>query len=662
MLKFETPEDFFNLIPTEPVQNIAFRKELHSLICKDDKLKKIYLEMCWAKPQIMFSSAFFTYNPQMPVGLRHVPFILRPKQIECIDSIKWHIDNGRNLAIDKSRKEGATELICKIFMVYWLLCPDSSFLVGSRSENFVDKSTELINGKLIGTHKCLFHKLLYTLHTMPQYLVPNFSKTHLQLINLENNSGINGESTNESFGAGDRSTSVLADELARIEPNIAQSIIESINDTSECCIYNSTQYKWGAAHPYNKLLKSGKVDVFVLGWESNPEKNIGFYISPKTGYIQITDLKYFRETYSGVFDNFTSTDLIDLTKIDWKDFEPYNFVADGGEGNFNAPRSIWFDSEDKRRSKRDVCQNILRIASGSADMVFDYALIARLRNSDQCLPKYSFEVKYDINETYIHNVKIKSSASVTAVKWWGILKNGRPSQEHNYLIACDISKGTGASNSVAAVVDVNSSELVGLYANPNVDEITFAEQVVALCKWIGGATKEAYLVWEANGPGETFGKRVIKLKYDFIYYDTNEKLKHPKKSKKPGWYSTKGMNGSKISLLNELSGALMERFRHNTQFNSLKVHDEQLINELESYVFFEGNIDVGLAAAQLETTGARYAHGDRVIAVGLAVLAMKHQPKAIGKLQQVYSPGTYGYRLEQTKRDLEAKKDKRFLY
>ena len=83
-IKFETPDDFFQLIPTEPVENIEFRKELHTLLCKDEKWKKVYLEMCWVKPQIMFNSAFFTYNPRKPVGLRNVPFILRPKQVEGI--------------------------------------------------------------------------------------------------------------------------------------------------------------------------------------------------------------------------------------------------------------------------------------------------------------------------------------------------------------------------------------------------------------------------------------------------------------------------------------------------------------------------------------------------------------------------------------------------
>lgn len=661
-IKFETPDDFFQLIPKEPIQNIGFRKELHSLICQDEKLKKLYLEMCWAKPQIMFDSAFFTYNPRMPAGLRNVPFILRPQQVEAIDALKYAIDDGHNIAINKNRDEGATEIICKLFIIYWLLSPNTSFLIGSRKEEFVDKSTELVNGRLIGTHKCLFHKLLYTLHTLPQYLVPQFVKTHLQLINLENNSGINGESTNESFGAGDRATAVLIDELARIEPTIAQSIIENINDVSDCCIYNSTHFKWGAAHPFNKLLKENKVKTFTLSWEGNPQKSVGLYKSPSKGIIKLEDLDYYKKTYLDVFNCYTKDDLIKVSSIDWKNHKPYNFVADGGDNNFNSPRSIWFDREEKRRNKRDLCQNVLRIPSGSSDMVFDFALIARIRNSDMIQPNYSFDIKYNITDNHLYNIKAKPSASVNSIKWWGELKSGRPNQDHNYIVACDIAKGTGASNSVAAICDVNTSELIGLYVNPNVDVTDFAEQVVALCKWVGGATKQAFLIWEANGPGETFGKRIIKLGYTFIYYDTNEKLRHPKKSKKPGWYSTKGMNGSKMTLLTELSAALIERFRNNNAFASIKVHDEQFTNELESYVFFEGNIDVGLAAAQLETTGAKYAHGDRVIAVGLAMLAMKHQPKAVVNLEKKYQLGTYGYRLEKAKEEADSKKDKRFLY
>jgi len=664
-LKFETPDDFFRAIPLDPVQNIVFRKELHQLLFKDEKLRKVYLEMSWVKPQILFNSAFFTYNPRKPIGLRNVPFILRPQQVEVIDIVKEAIDKGHNLVVNKNRDEGATELLCKLAMIYWLLSPETNILVGSRKEEYVDKATELVDGRLTGDHKCLFHKLLYTLYTLPKYLIPEFNKTHLQLHNLLNISAVKGESTNESFGAGDRATFVIVDELGRIEPTIAQSIVENINDVSDCCIFNSTHWNYGAAHPFNNLICEGKTKVAVLGWEFNPCKNVGLYRSSKRGIVEIKDISYFKQTWPGVFDSYKELEPININEIDWKGQKPYRLVADGGEGNFNSWRSCWFDKEEKRRSQRDIAQNILRIPAGSSDMFFDYALLAKIKNSWLKPPDIQGKVKYKLTEDCrIDKVTFETIASPNALKWWGKFERGRPDQSHNYIVACDIAVGTGASNSVMAVGDVNTKELVGLYVNPFIDIMNFAELVVATCKWVGGATKEAYLIWEAGGPGDTFDKCIYKLGYNFVYYQTDEKIpKRTKRHKHRGWRPTKGVNGTKFDLLLQLSGALQEGFKDKSKFESLKIHDEQLVNELQSYVFYEGRVDVGPVAAQLETSGAKFAHGDRVIAVGMIVLAMKYQPKAALTQNRSYGEGTFGHRMDERKRKVEeAKQNTRYLY
>lgn len=300
--KIDSPDKFLQAFPTNLKENIEKRQELHAKLATDVEAQKVYMEMCFTQPQIFFDSSLWTYDPRQPIGYKHRPFILRPKQRVFVDAIKDAIDNQHDLIADKSREEGATEVICKMFVLYWLLCPDTSFLVGSRKEDLVDGSVDFKNDRLIGAHQSLFHKIMYGVVNAPVWLRPQFSKKHLFLQNLDNNATIEGESTNESFGAGNRATAVLVDELARIEPDVAEYIIENIHDTSPTVIFNSTHFRYGAGHPYSKLIRSNKIKVVTLDYESNPEKNQGAYYSPVEGIVEILDTAYYKDNYPGLLD------------------------------------------------------------------------------------------------------------------------------------------------------------------------------------------------------------------------------------------------------------------------------------------------------------------------------------------------------------------------
>lgn len=300
--KIDSPDKFLSIIPTELRENIKFREEIHSFLTTDKGAQKLYMEMCFLKPQIAFNSCFWTYDARQPVGQRNRPFILRPKQSIAVEAIKDAIDEQHDLIVDKSRDEGATELICKMYDLYFWLVPDTSFLVGSRKEHLVDDSVEFSGGRLIGPHQCLFHKLMYGLVNLPVWANVTFSKKHCFLQNLDNSSQIEGESTNESFGAGNRATSVLVDEVARIEPSIANFIVDNVHDTSPCCLYNSTHFRWGSGHIFAKLLRSNKIPVVTLDWQDNPEKGQGLYRSPQEGIIELIDEEWWRLNHPEIFE------------------------------------------------------------------------------------------------------------------------------------------------------------------------------------------------------------------------------------------------------------------------------------------------------------------------------------------------------------------------
>lgn len=662
--KINSPEDLFlvlNGFPTNIIENIEARRELHKILADDEEKQSWYKAACLIKPQVAFDSAFWTYDPRQPPGYENRPFILRPKQRVMIDEIKDAIDSQHNLIVDKSREEGATEVICKMFALYWWLRPQVYFLVGSRKEDLVDKSVEYKESILVGPHQTLFHKIMYGIVNLPAWVKINISKKNCFLQNLENNSMIEGESTNESFGAGNRATAVLVDEVARIEPDVAQYIIDNIQDTSPCCIYNSTHFRWGSGHPYAKLLRSNRVTTVTLGFEDNPEKNKGMYWSPVEDIIEIKDIDYYRVACPEVFNEIEADKPFSYTqyreKIELLPDDIYNkcksikFVADGGESNFKRERSVWFDEQVARgRSKTDIAQNILRVPQGSADMFFDEATIHKLRSIYEREPNHVGDIKFKNIKNKLFDIYFEEGSLKKNFRWWGYLRNGSvPDLTHNYIVACDISRGTGASNSVMAVCDVNKNELIGLYVNPFIDVTDFAELAVATCKWLGNA----YLIWEANGPGDTFDKRISKLGYNRLYINVNERRMVRRRSLNRGWRSTPGPNGSKLDMLSHLDAALTESIKPERYYRYIIIHDKYLINELEDYIFMPGRVDADRSNSVVDDSGAKYAHGDRVIATGLCIIAMNEARPADLREKREPPTSSFEHRFRKWKEEQE---------
>ena len=664
----KSPESFLREIPRDIADNLEFRKRIHGKMSEDAGMYQAYLELCAMKPQILFNSAFWVYEARAEPGKQNIPFILRPQQDHGIDRLKHAIDNGHNLGFDKSREEGASELICKMFAAYFLLYSDMYFLVGSRVEDYVDKATTIKPDsqgvmRTYGNHKCLFHKILYAMTTLPSYMQPNLRKSHLLLENMDNNSKIGGEATTNNFGAGDRAKAVLVDECARIEPDIAQYIIDNIQDTTPCAIYNSTHFKWGSGHPYAKLINNGKCEFVTLGWEQNPVKNYGLYKSDDIDEITIKDIDWYRTQCPEVFDTmeagkpFVYSDLklkvAEMSDEVQEQMSYISFVADAGEESYGCDRSPWVDSQfDRGRSRQDMAINVFRKPQGSADQFFDDENLYRVERKYARDPDYTGTLKYNIHENRPVDVTFKRGGP-KVLKWWGPLPKGRPRQDHNYIVSCDISRGTGSSNSVATITDVNNSEIVGVYVNPFIDVTDFAELAIALCLWTGGGSRKTYLIWEANGPGDTFAKRVCKIGYSFVYYKVDERKKTRKRSgnKTYGWYSTTGINGSKNDLLSELDAAISESLMKNKRFPHLIMHDMDLIRECRDYIFLGDRIDVGLSSQVTESSGARYAHGDRVISAALAMLGMKEVPKAKAKFVQKVRKNTLLGRMQERKKE-----------
>ena len=291
----DSPKEFYNLIPVDPKENIEFRVNLHKMLSTDQKGQAVFMELCRQYMPIFFNAVAWTYNPW--TRLNH-PFILRPAQIPAVEVLDWCIENGKDVGINKSREEGASEISCKLFAAKVLLYEYVNFIVGSRKKELVDNH---------GDYYTLFAKVDNVFNCLPSWWLelsgydPKRNRKDMLLTIPLNSSSIVGETTNESFSAGSRATALLLDEFGRVDSATAIAIEGSVHDVSNCIIYSSTHWL-GSGHCFNQALSKETTRVVELIWHTNPTKNQGLYTSPEPGEIELIDVDWYKEKYPKVLE------------------------------------------------------------------------------------------------------------------------------------------------------------------------------------------------------------------------------------------------------------------------------------------------------------------------------------------------------------------------
>ncbi len=343
------------------------------------------------------------------------------------------------------------------------------------------------------------------------------------------------------------------------------AVLAATADATPCRIFNSTPK--GVGNAFSDIRRSGKVKVITLPWWQHPEKGAGLYYDDQ-----------------------------------------------------GRPRSPWYDAECARRtSKREIAQELDIDYLSSGDMFFDATILARIKTEDVRPPCLEGDLVYRADpETSAVSVEgFRRDGGKRRLRLWlNLDSKGNPPRDRNYVLGIDVSIGQGVSNSVISVADTLTREKVAELSDPHVPPHELARYAVALGQWFGGQIGFAYLCWEANGPGLIFGKEVQRCGYPCIHWRRQEEGSHPRDSSVPGWHSSRV---NKELLLGAYRAALA---RH-----ELVNRCEESINEALDYIYYP-NGSLGPARLVEDTSGARKAHGDRVIADALCVLALAEQPKA----------------------------------
>jgi hypothetical protein len=596
-------------IPKDPIANVRWRKQLLASARNNPAMQATLRKAC-AKSPIFFINAFGWTFLQKKIDESgkdkaaqgqgtHVPFITWWVQDQAILQLKDAIDNGHQGLMHKSRDMGATWLVLAVFQWYFQFRPFTTFLEISRKEKLVD---------MRGNMASLFEKHRYMLSRQPAWLRPKkLVDREMHLENQDIGTAIEGESTNENAGQASRHTAAFVDEAARIRE--LEAIDLALADTSPCIIYNSTPQ--GPATYFTRLYRS-----FTSGQRNGKLILLPFWMHPDKGR---------------------------------------NSRVEKDENGNDKVVSDWTKLEESKRTPRNIAQNIYGEHGKSGDMFFDADSIEKHRKAHERDPLLTGAVQWieDFNEEgKLQAISKRVVSSVTFLEhggwnpWrlWVPLVNGRPSQETRYVFGIDISNGSGASNSVITVLDHYTNMIVAKFWDAFTTPEDLAEEVAKAQLWFGGK-KPARIIFEKNGPGISFGRKVVsKLSLPNIYYQEVLDGKSATKTQKWGWHNS-----------DTKKEVLLREYREALHLNEIINPCREALNEALDYVYDEkGKIEPGVMGS--EEGGGTALHGDHVIADALVIVGRRGLPKTEPEEPHVAPKHSPGWRRERRRRgaDTEA--------
>ena len=557
-------------------QNLLFRREVLKHGRSSKRAGRELWGMCKRDPLFFVNTFVWTFDPRLPTA-RVIPFILYPFQEEALIeliSAKGILPgtHAHDVLIEKTRDMGASWICITGDGWAWMFYDHTSFLWLSRKEEYVDKS---------GDPKSLFWKMDWILDHLPGFLTPVTERMKLHLLNEENGSTIEGESTTGDMGAGDRKTSVLLDEFAKVPEGMAA--LSATADVTRCRVYNSTPKGSGNAFC---LVKESSILKLRFWWPDHPVKGQGLYKS-EDGEVKVLDEGF----------DFPAN---------------FPFVLDG------KTRSPWYDAECERRASRlEIAQELDIDYQASSGAFFLGELLARIRKEDIRHPLRVGELRFraDYNEAKVDQIRYEDDLRHGRLQLWAFPDaTGKLPQDRDYCMGIDVSAGSDASNSCVTLGDALTGEQVGEFVTINVLPTEFAYYCVALARWLGGVGGGSYMVWEGNGPGDEFGKRVLALGYRRVFWRRDQAGGARRKLDAPGWFSTDQM---KLSLLGEYRAALASKNFVNRSAEAL--------DEAAKYEYRNMTVTFAPSVNTEDPSGAKYNHGDRVMAQALCWHGMKER-------------------------------------
>lgn len=547
-----TVSPHYHLCPKTLEENLEWRADLLRMAAKDKRLQRDLKRMCSEDILFFCNFAGWVIEPRPKMSdSRILPFITYDFQDEAILDIDAAIGQ-HDLAIKKSRDMGASWMILYVFFHRWMFRHYESFLVVSRNEEYVDAP---------GNPKALFWKLDKILELLPPWLKPigyspRLHRRGKHLENPETGTVIDGETTTDDVGAGDRRTAILLDEFARFDPKDSYRVMSSTISTTDCRIFNST-FK-GTGNAFADVIEKGDIKTLWIPWYRHPKKKIGLY--PSDGKQRAPDHK----------------------------------------GKLRSP---WYDNECLRAIHPfEIQQEVDGDAQNSNANFFDTQVLNERIKLDTMEPFSIGELRFDLQSLTPEEYSPQQGGRLRL--WINPDPYGKIPIHRMFSMGADIAVGTGASNSCLMVYDKSTGEKVAEYVDSRTDPVQLGKYAVALCRWFN----DAFLVPEANGPGQTFIKTVLEHGYSNIYFRQQEDRIDRPSTMYPGWWAGK-----------EEKGHLFAEYRSALRDGLVINRSKPALEECKEIAFTpDGSVEHSKERGGLDPSGAKFNHGDRPTADALA--------------------------------------------
>jgi hypothetical protein len=491
---------------------------------------------------------------------------------------------NRDLVIKKSRDMGASWMLLSVFEWKWHFKPGQSFLLVSRNEDYVDKP---------GNPKSLFWKIDFLHQNQPGWLLPKMTRTKLRLTNESNGSTIDGESTTGDVARGDRRTAIGLDEFAAFDVDAGYRALASTRDATNSRIFNSTPA--GSGNAFYDMAHKPDITQITLHWTQHPEKNYGLY-----------------------------------------------------KDEHGKTRSPWYDAECKRCAHpQEVAQELDIDFSGSDYQFFDTKMLDEIEREICKPPMVVGELEYDRDSLAPTGF---SATPKGRLQLWRMPDDfGNIANDRRYVIGVDIATGTGSSNSVMSVADAMTGEKVAEFCCPNTRPEELGKYAVALGRYFrDGNGLNAYLIWEAPGPGRNFGDVVLENGYRNIYYREQENLVSKVQTKTPGWWPTKD---SKRGLYGDYRRALQSKTFLNYSLPAIREAREIIFS-------VNGGVTHSRSVRNFDPSGARENHGDRPTADALCCRGIRKRKSTTTPINTTEVP--FGSMLHRRRMAEDRKRDKKW--
>lgn len=525
----------------------------------------------------------WTFDPRK-TDAPDIPFVTYPFQDEAIMKILDCVFAHRDVGIEKSRDMGASWVnLAAITWLWQFWARRVTALVVSRNEDYVDAP---------GDPKSLFWKIDYLQLHQPRWLRPrSVVRTSMHFENRDTGSVIDGESTTGEVARGDRRTLILMDEYAAFDVAAGYKANTSTQHATDSRIFNSTPR--GVGNAFYDLMHNGETEIVRMHWSQHPEKSRGLYRSEK-GKLVLLD-----SWHGEVEVKEKGTGKRRVVKFP----DEYPFQLDG------KLRSPWYDRQRARAtSEQEIAQELDIDYLGSGYQFFDAAAVQAYIRAWCRDAELVGDLEYDL--TTGEPLRFSPNPKGRLSLWQPLGRDGTYGEERRFVVGVDVSAGTGASNSAAAVYDEATREKWAEFADPNMEPRDFAVFVLALARFFNGAT----VVPDASGPtGKQFLKRFTQ---DGDHPPLYRRLKDRK-------ISQERVDEYGVYLNPEAKSSLLIEYRD-------AVGDAKIINRSarameESLQFVRsprGDIEHSAALNSQDPSGARTAHGDIVIADALANLQL----------------------------------------